>query len=1223
MKLRSLPMLQLLFFLLPALAFGQVVLEDFEGGAKMPWRAGDGSFAIIDNPAGGDTLRLNKGGKVGAYTKQADRSYSLLIAELPQPLNLSVNNRFRIMVKAPKATNFIFKIEGGGDFIEETRRIAVPNQWVEYSFNFAGKKASTGMNKVILFFDPGVEGSSDVYLFDNLVAEACSGVAANPSILDDFECNRSASYADPGYVDFSVVNNPSKTGINTSDKVARYRDTLSEWHAFVVGFPGDIPLEQRSVVKIKVWAAKAGTLKFKLEGTDGGKEIDAQITELNKWVEYSADFTNQQGKKYQKLVLFFNAGVLPGANDIYFFDDLRLEEAPAFFVLENFEGGAKLNWDAKEGTFAVIDNPPGGDTLKINTGGKVGSYTKKKGSAYSLFLTELPQPLNLSRYNQFRIMVKAERPTSFIFKMENKDNSARIEEKRNIAVTGQWIEYTFNFSAAKNISDLSKILLFFDPGVDTSGGTYLFDNLIVEPSGACDGVQKVVSMLDDFECQRNIAYANPGFNDVTVVNNPDKGAANDSPKVGRYNDRTGEWHALVLDFDGENIPLQDRNVVKIKVWAPIAGTLKFKMEGTGGNKEIDRPVTEIKKWVEYSADFSGEAGRAFQKLVFFFNAGKEPGADTIYYIDDIRLEEQGLVKLEDFEPTPKQSWESLGAESVFGKFNGGINNPDKSGANTTDKVGSYTKGSSKLGGLKALLPANFSLSSFPQVNLQVWAPDGAKSLTLKLISVVDGTKEINRPISQTKKWVDLSFNFDNFKNIKDFERVEIVFDPDLAATATWYFDNLTQTKATVDPCEGAVKDLNVIDDFDCQRNFTNLFATDPTTLEVVRNPFPGGINSSANDKVLKYVDPAGAKEWSALVWDVGREFDLSSYNTLAVKIYAAKAVPVLFKLEGGMQAEVFSEIKAGDVGKWVEYQISFKSAAGKKNTKLVLFFNAGKVSPEGDTYYVDDIEWRREPYTGCVSTFETPADNLGTWQYFGAVALEGKRVNVVVDNPKKSALNPSNKVGEFVEEVGPNPWQGMFNDALPAQVFMGTNKKMTMKVWMDQAAEVVLKVERSPNGAPNVGDAIANYTTPGQWQTLSWNYPALNPTWNIPDGAIYSTFAIIMDLKNIPATEKKYYFDDIAIGDAQCTTTTSTRELQVEKLGIYPNPASETLIVDNSLELFRFEIFNLVGQRVGAFVTNGQAGVSVDLTGLDRGIYLLAGYDRQGVLRANARFVKQ
>ncbi|MBV6427539.1 MAG: hypothetical protein KIPDCIKN_02061 [Haliscomenobacter sp.] len=1219
-------LLAMLLFLLPALAFSQVVLEDFEGGAKLTWNAIEGSFTVADNPAGGDTLKINSSAKVGQYTKKSGAAYSLFLTELAAPLDLSVNNQFRIMVKAPVATAFIMKLEGPGFGIEQTKNIAVANQWIEYTFNFSAAKAKTNLNKILLFFDPGVDASSDTYLFDNIVAGpsgACDGIAVNPSILDDFECQRNISYGIVGLTDYSVVDNPDKSGLNTSDKVGRYRDTLGEWHAFVLDYGNDVPLADRSVFKMKLWAPKKGKLLVKMEGTGGQKEIFVDVNDTLKWVEITADFTSEVGKKYQRIALFFNAGVLPGASDIYFFDDVSLNAAPKFLVLEDFEGGAKLPWNPIDGTYAVIDNPAGGDTLQINTGGKVGSYTKKQGAGYSLFLAELAQPLNLTTFNQFRIMVKAERPTSFILKLENANNSKSIEEKRNIAVTGQWIEYTFNFSKVKDVTDLKKILLFFDPGVDTSGGTYLFDNLIIEPTGACSGVEKNISMLDDFECQRNATYGAPGYNDVKVVANPDKSSANDSEKVGEYNDRTGEWHALVIDNDGANLAIADRPVVKIKVWAPVAGTLKFKMEGTGGNKEIDRQVTEIKKWVEYTADFTSEAGKAYQKLVFFFNAGKLPGADTIYYIDDIRMEAPGSVTLEDFEPTPKQTWESLGAEAVFGKFNGGINNPDKTGANTTDKVGSYTKGSSKLGGLKALLPLSFSLADFPQMNLQVWAPAGAKTLTMKLISVVDGTKEINRPIAETGKWVDLSFNFDNVKTITDFERVEIVFDPDLESTATWYFDNLTQTKATVDPCEGVTPSPYVIDDFDCQRNAKAFLSTDPTTLEVVRNPFPEGINSSANDKVLKYVDPAGAKEWSAIVWDMGKEFDLTSYNSLAIKIYATKAGPVLFKLEGGTQEEVFGEIKAGDVGKWVEYQVSFKAAAGKKNTKFVLFFNAGKQSTEGDTYYVDDIEWRREPYTGCVTTFETPADNLGTWQYFAAAAREGKRFDVVVDNPKKSALNSSNKVGEFVEEVGGNPWLGMFNDQLPAQVHMGTNKKMTMKVWMDHEAEVVFKVERSPNGGPNIGDAIAMYTTPGEWQTLTWNYPVLNPTWNIPDGTIYTTFSIIMDLKNQPATEKRYYFDDIAIGDATCGTSTPTRDLQVEPLSIYPNPATDELTVDNSVNLTRYELFNAVGQRVGTFVITGQASITIPLNGLDRGMYLLAGYDRQGVLRANARFVKQ
>lgn len=113
-------------------------------------------------------------------------------------------------------------------------------------------------------------------------------------------------------------------------------------------------------------------------GDSPAKEVPVQITELNKWVEYTVDFTSQVAAKHKKLVLFFNAGKLPGANDVYFIDDLRFEARPTSVVLEDFEPTAKLPWKAADGAFALVDNLPGGDTLKLNASKKVGAYTKRK-----------------------------------------------------------------------------------------------------------------------------------------------------------------------------------------------------------------------------------------------------------------------------------------------------------------------------------------------------------------------------------------------------------------------------------------------------------------------------------------------------------------------------------------------------------------------------------------------------------------------------------------------------------------------------------------------------------------------------------------------------------------------------------------------------------------------------------------------------------------------------
>lgn len=284
MKHRS-SLISLLLLLLPALAFSQVVLEDFEGGAKLPWNAIEGSFTVTDNPVGGDILGINSSSKVGQYTKKAGSAFSLFLAELTTPLDLSVNNQFKIKVKAPVATAFILKLEGPGFGIEQTKNIAVADQWIEYTFNFSAAKERTNLNKILLFFDPGVDASSDTYLFDDLVATpsgACSGIAADPNIWDDFECQRNISYGLPGLTDYTVVDNPDKSGINTSDKVGRYRDTLSEWHAFVMDYGRAIPLDQRSLFSMKLWAPRSGRLLVKMEAQGIQKEVFVNITNTMK-----------------------------------------------------------------------------------------------------------------------------------------------------------------------------------------------------------------------------------------------------------------------------------------------------------------------------------------------------------------------------------------------------------------------------------------------------------------------------------------------------------------------------------------------------------------------------------------------------------------------------------------------------------------------------------------------------------------------------------------------------------------------------------------------------------------------------------------------------------------------------------------------------------------------------------------------------------------------------
>ncbi len=597
-------------------------------------------------------------------------------------------------------------------------------------------------------------------------------------------------------------------------------------------------------------------------------------------------------------------------------------------VLEDFENGAALPWNGSfgDGVFTVVENPAVADTLvdplMINSSDSCGSYMKQEGSAFSLLIAQLENPLDLSTMNKFKIQINSPVATSFLFKLEG-DGEA-LELRQNISVTGRWVEYSFDFSGAATFTTINKIILFFDPGNGPSSDTYLFDNITMEAADECAGTEAIAGIVDDFECQRNVTYGNPGFLDIVSIDNPDASGINTSSKVGQYTDTGGTFHALVMDF-GAPIPLEERSLLKFKVWAPKAGRLLTKLE-RGGSPAIEKDVQveTLNTWVEYTVDYSDQAGASHNALVLFLNAGQDPEEGDIYYLDDIRWEEAPSgASLEDFEGGAKLFWEPLSANAALHGTFEVIDNPDATGLNTTADIGSYTKGSSNFSTLTGLLLNGLDLSTFSQLNLQVWAPVGATEVTLQLQSPTQGTKEVTRDITATETWIDLNFNFDEFSTITDFQQVNLLFDPGTPSSNTYFFDNLAIGSATVDPCEGEEAIPNIIDDFGCQRNAE--ITGGAGQLEIVNNPVPGGIKPDPLDKVGQYTDPLD--QFSALVYNYGEAIDLAINNQLAIKIWSPKVVPLGFKLEGGSSpaVEIVTDVTATEG--WVEYLVDFSAQA--------------------------------------------------------------------------------------------------------------------------------------------------------------------------------------------------------------------------------------------------------------------------------------------------------
>lgn len=897
-------------------------------------------------------------------------------------------------------------------------------------------------------------------------------------------------------------------------------------------------------------------------------------------------------------------------------------------VLEDFEGGSKIGWntDFGDGVFTVVDNPavadPGLDPNNINPSAQVGSYVKGE-TGFSLLISILDDSLDLTTNNRFTMQVYAPVASSFIFKIEGDLGMNEFYEVRqNIATatTERWIEYSFDMSPAANFTTINKIVIFFDPGNETSTDTYLFDNITVGPADECAGTMPVAGVADDFECQRNITVG-AGFFDLEVIDNPDASGINTSASVGAFNDsRGGAFHALVYDYGDNGIDLTTLNVIKTKVWAPFTSRVVVKLEG--GNSapvEKDFMIETAEEWVELSVNFSEVAAARYTRLVYFFNAFEEPGEEDIFFIDDVQWEEAPAAPaLEDFEEGGRLGWGPLDDNSELNGTFEIIANPDMMG-NESANIGSYTKGTSMFSAVSTFLLEGLDLSAFSQLNLQVWAPAGSATVEMQLVSATQGIKSVTRDITDTEQWIELNFNFEEFQSITDFQQLNLLFDGGTAGQGTTYFfDNLRLGASTVDPCEAVEPITGIIDDFDCQRNANIIVGGD--ALAVINNPDDSGnLNNDPLDKVGEYTDPFG--EFDALVYNFGEAQDLSIRNQLTIKVWSPAIVPMLFKLEGGTAAPVEIFVDVTEANTWVEYVIDFSGAADTDHPSLAIFMNAGNVQAEQLIYYLDDISWNRAPYTACVADFESPDFSLDGWGYFPDG--DDNPGVAFVENPNKSGINTSDTVGYFFERGnGSQPWAGMFN-ALDAPIQLpNDNKTIKMKVLGPVAGTIVMKLEGGSLDPNNTGDTPAEYTTPGEWQELTYDFTTSPGP--VPDDAQYATLTLIPNIGEIPTVDQDWYFDDIQIASAVCNQSTGIfSPVKVDQLSIAPNPVIDQLLVTNSGNVDRFAIFNTLGQRLKLVQTTGQTAFNINVDDLQKGMYVLAAYDKFGTLVGNAKFVKE
>jgi PKD repeat protein len=122
---------------------------------------------------------------------------------------------------------------------------------------------------------------------------------------------------------YSFVANPSKTGINTSNKVLETVHGNETWAGIYVNISSKFNFSTKKTITLKVWSPVTGDFRIKLENsalTTQLIEKDVTITKANEWVEISVDFSDATADLYDRLVLFPGWGVANAGT--FYLDDI-------------------------------------------------------------------------------------------------------------------------------------------------------------------------------------------------------------------------------------------------------------------------------------------------------------------------------------------------------------------------------------------------------------------------------------------------------------------------------------------------------------------------------------------------------------------------------------------------------------------------------------------------------------------------------------------------------------------------------------------------------------------------------------------------------------------------------------------------------------------------------------------------------------------------------------
>lgn len=219
--------------------------------------------------------------------------------------------------------------------------------------------------------------------------------------------------------------------------------------------------------------------------------------------------------------------------------------------------------------------------------------------------------------------------------------------------------------------------------------------------------------------------------------------------------------------------------------------------------------------------------------------------------------------------------------------------------------------------------------------------------------------------------------------------------------------------------------------------------------------------------------------------------------------------------------------------------------------------------------------------------------NDSLWYVF-ANGTDNPKYCAVADNPSKSGINKSLKVGKLIVVGNAQPWAGIYSTtAIKPFILDERNCVIKIHVYKNVKSKFTLKFEnKKTTWAHEIG--VVNADT-GKWEQLTFDFTEF-----VKDADTISRIVIIPDFPDTRTSGSINYFDNIDFGKGVVIASVNSSNYQFK---IFPNPAVNMIKVTGNSGT-SLKIFDITGNMVKSIILN-EGENSIDISNLSKGLYIV------------------